>query len=275
MAALDPSIQLADADVFHARLRPDGVRFRYCVLAVMVDLDRLDEPPAIPFFSLGRWNLFGFYPADHGAHDGSDLRGAIDRMHQAAGLSRPHRVVLTCFPRILGYVFNPIATYCCSDVVGRTTSIAYEVRNTFGERHTYLCPVKESADGTVLPHECDKLFYVSPFMDMPLRYRFLTSPPRDGAFSLKIIERDTKGSVLTALMQVRAFRPTRTAVLRRLLSTPLAGFKVVAAIHWQALRLWRKGHHVRPKPAPPAPVSMDGPGAFSLTASPISGSPHA
>lgn len=257
MVALAPAIQLADAQVFHARLRPHGLRFRYSVLALMLDLDRLGEPHDIPFFSLSRWNLFGFNPADHGPRDGSDLRAAIDRMHDAVGLARPARVVLTCFPRILGFVFNPISIYCGSDAAGRITSIAYEVRNTFGEHHTYLFPVEGSPDGAVAPHECDKLFYVSPFMDMPLRYRFLISPPKDETFGLKIIERDAHGVVLTAMMQMRAFVPHRVGLLRRLAATPLAGFKVVAAIHWQALRLWLRGHRLRPRPAPPAPVSVE------------------
>lgn len=275
MATLGPAIQMADADVFHARLRPNGLRFRYSVLAMMIDLDRLDEAHAIPFFSLSRWNLLGFHPADHGPRGGLDLRQTIDRIHQEAGLRRPHRVQLTCFPRILGYVFNPIATYCCSDASGRTTSIVYEVRNTFGEQHTYLFPVDEHADGTITAHECDKQFYVSPFMDMTLRYRFLVSPPQNGTFSLKIIERDGSGVVLTALMQLRAFTPTWGALLRRLAATPLAGFKVITAIHWQALRLWMRGHRLRPRPLPPAPVSLHVPDACSLTDTQMPSSHHA
>lgn len=275
MAALTPPISFADAEIFHARLRPHGLRFRYLVLALFVDVDRLDEKVALPFFSVGRFNLFAFSPADHGPRDGSPLRDYIDRLHRDAGLARPERITLVCFARLLGYVFNPIATYCCADAEGRTTSIIYEVRNTFGEHHSYLFPVSECAEAGVNAHECDKLFYVSPFMDMPLRYRFLTTPPQRGDFSLKIIERDREGVVLTALMRARAFAPTRTALLGRLAATPLAGFKVLAGIHWQALRLWLRGHRLRPRPLPPALVSMGETGEYTRPTAHAQSATHA
>lgn len=254
MAALDPPVHIADADVFHARIRPDGIRFRYRVLALTADIDRLEDAQDIPFFSVGRFNLLGLDIRDHGPRDGSSLRAHIDDLHRKAGLERPDIVTLTCFPRILGFVFNPIAIYACRDASGALVSVAYEVRNTFGGQHTYLLPVSESQDGTVCAHECDKAFYVSPFMDMRLRYRFLLVPPKDGAVCVRIIERDATGVVLTALMQTRAFTPTRSAILKRLLATPLLGFKVLAAIHWQALRLWLRGHAIRPRPAIPASI---------------------
>lgn len=264
MATLTPPVRFADAEVFHARLRPSGLRFRYRVLALFVDIDRIGQSTGLPFFSIGRFNLFGFDPADHGPRDGSSLRRYVDGLHGNAGLPPPHQVILTCFPRILGYVFNPIATYACFDKGGQVTSVVYEVRNTFGEHHTYLSPVRINAEGQVAAHECDKLFYVSPFMDMATRYRFLIAPPQQDDFSLKIIERDREGVVLTALMQARAFAPTRGALARRFLMTPLAGFKVLAGIHWQALRLVLRGHRVRARPAPPAAVSVEAPGAYSV-----------
>ena len=273
MAALNPAIGIADADVFHARLGPNGIRFRYSVLALFVDVDRLGERPAIPMFSVDRLNLLGFSAADHGPRDGSSLRIYIDRLHARNEMARPHRIVLTCFPRILGYVFNPIATYCCMDCDGRTTSVVYEVRNTFGQHHTYLMPVLEQADGVIAPHECDKVFYVSPFMDMPLRYRFLIEPPRNDLFNLKIIERGHDGVVLTAIMQARAFRPTRFGLLRRVAAMPLAGFKVLVAIHWQAFRLWRRGHSVRERPEPP-PIGTRQRGVSSFDKSSPSRSSH-
>ena len=265
MAALGSPVEIADADVFHARLRPHGLRFRYRVLAIVADIDRLDQAKDIPFFSVGRFNLLGLNVRDHGPRDGSSLRAHIDDLHRRAGVERPENVTLICFPRILGFVFNPLAIYACRNAAGAMVSVAYEVRNTFGGLHTYLLPVNEGGDGSVAPHECDKTFYVSPFMDMPLRYRFLLAPPRNGRCSVRIIERDTNGVVLTALMQTRAFAPTRTAILARLLATPLLGFKVLAAIHWQALRLWLSGHAIRPRPIPP-----EGGPAISLSFPPSS-----
>lgn len=125
------------------------------------------------------------------------------------------------------------------------------------------------------PHECDKLFYVSPFMDMPLRYRFLLSPPNAGAFSLRIIERDRAGVVLTALMQARVFAPTRANLLKRLIASPLAGFGILARIHAQALRLWWRGHRIRHRPTPPTPVSVAEAGAYSHSVPQLTDQTHA
>ena len=265
MAAMTGPIHFADADIFHARLRPHGLTFRYCLLALHVDIDRLDEPTHLPLFTVGRFGLFGFAPRDHGLRDGSALRPYIDRLHSDAGLPPPERITLVCFPRILGFVFNPISTYVGTNAAGEATSVVYEVRNTFGQHHSYVMPLEPQAGGGIAPHECDKLFYVSPFMDMSLRYRFRLSPLQGGRFALKIIERDRDGVVLTALMRTTAFEATAPALLRRLARTPLLCLKVLAAIHWQALRLWLKGHHVRPRPVPPVAVSHALPGEFTLS----------
>lgn len=275
MAAVTGPISFADAEVFHARLRPNGLTFHYSVLALHVDIDRLHEEARLPMVSVGTFGIFGFDPRDHGPRDGSPLRPYIDWLHLQAGLTIPDHVTLVCFPRILGFVFNPISTYIGTDKTGRATSVVYEVRNTFGEHHSYVMPLETSSEGAVAAHECDKLFYVSPFMDMPLRYRFRLSPPQGGAFCLKIIERDRNGVVLTALMRTRVFEATRRSLVRRLLRTPLLCLKVVAAIHWQALRLWLKGHHIRPRPAPPAAFSRNLPGEFTLSGTPPQpGVPH-
>jgi DUF1365 family protein len=92
-------------------------------------------------------------------------------------------------------------------------------------------------------------------MDRALRYRFPLTPPSDSGYAVKIIERDRDSVVLTALMQARPFAPTALALLTRLARTPLMGFKVFAGIHWQALRLWTRGHRLRARPPAPAPVS--------------------
>lgn len=276
MAEVNPAVVFADAKVFHARLRPHGLSFRYSVLAIYVDIDRTGDRQRIPLFGFGGIRFLGFDRRDHGPRDGTPLRSYIDRLHQDTGLERPERVTLVCFPRIFGFVFNPISTYIGTDVLGRATSVVYEVRNTFGEHHTYLLPLVQAADGAIGPHECDKLFYVSPFMDMPMRYRFRLYPPRAGEFALKIIERDRQGVVLTALMQATAFEATAPALLARLVKTPLLGLKVMVAIHWQALRLWLRGHRIRARPHPPEPVSHDAPGEFTLSAnSPAPGEHHA
>jgi DUF1365 family protein len=102
-------IAFCDAQVFHARLRPHGLRFRYAVTSLLVDLDRLDEADRMcPLFSVGRFNLFGFDPRDHGQPDAAALRAHVDAVHAQARLARPDRVILCCLPRLLGFVFDPV-----------------------------------------------------------------------------------------------------------------------------------------------------------------------
>jgi hypothetical protein len=253
-SALGAAVLFCDADVFHARLRPNGLRFRYAVTSLLIDLDRArTAAPSIPFFSIGRFNLFGFDARDHGQRDLAALRAHVDQTHAASGLARPDRVVLSCFPRLMGFVFDPLSVYVGYDALGRPMSAIYEVRNTFGERHSYVVGLSRAFDDAPASHECDKVFYVSPFMDMALRYRFWLTPPSSEGYAVKIIERDSAGVVLTALMSARPFAATARALLARLARTPLLGFKVLAAIHWQALRLWLRGHALRPRP--PAPVA--------------------
>lgn len=260
--ATSRAVTFYDAKVFHARLRPHAHRFTYSVLSLVLDLDRLAEAnEASPLFSVGRLNLLSFRPKDHGPRDGSDLRAHADALLLGNGCARPARVLLLCMPRIAGLGFNPLSVYYCLDAEDRLSALIYEVRNTFGEHHSYV--VRAATDGMdTPPHDVDKIFYVSPFMDMALRYRFLTQAPGE-TVSLKIIERDTHGVVLTALLSGKVFEANFLSLLRRALSSPLLGVKVMAGIHWEALRLWLKGHRLRPRPAPPDASSFDKPGPFS------------
>ncbi|MDE2579406.1 MAG: DUF1365 domain-containing protein [Hyphomicrobiales bacterium] len=264
MAAMNGAIAFCDSDIFHARLGARPLRFRYAMVSILVDLDQLREADAVnPLFSVGRFNLLGFDERDHGLCDGSSLRAYIDTLHAQNGLAAPSRIILACFPRILGYVFNPLSVYVGFDRADRPTSVLYEVRNTFGERHSYFETLVTNSNGAPAAHEADKIFYVSPFMDMALRYRFLLTPPHEGGFALKIIEKGRAGVELTALLVARPFAPNISAIVGRIARTPLLGFKALAAIHRQALALMLRGHRIRPRPRPPAPVSINQPGLYS------------
>ncbi len=123
--------------VKHQRVRPRRHRFTYRVFWVLADIDQLDQWPS-RFFSHNRWNLFSLSDATHGPRDGSGLRPWIDKVLADSGFDRSGRVRLLCFPRILGYVFDPLSIWFCDDDEGNLQAIVYEVRNTFGEAHTYV-----------------------------------------------------------------------------------------------------------------------------------------
>lgn len=233
----------------HARLKPLGHRFQYRVYALLVDLDHIPQAAESPVFSHNRFNLLSFFDRDHGPRDGTSLRAHVDRLLLDAGAPLAHAVQLLCYPRILGWVFNPLSVYYCRDQSGELTAIIYEVRNTFGENHTYVAPIQdgELRDGLVR-QERNKLFYVSPFIKMDMRYRFRLNRP-DDKLTLRILECDADGPLLSATFSGERFPLTTKYLLRAFVQVPLQTLKIVGAIHWEALKLWVKGakFHRRPK----------------------------
>lgn len=241
--------------VMHARLKPMGHRFQYSVYTLLLDLDNLSIAVKSPIFSHNRFNLLSFYDKDHGSRDGLSLRTHVDSLLLKAGATRPHAVKLLCYPRILGWVFNPLSVYYCYDALGTLTAIIYEVRNTFGETHTYVAPIQEGElrDGLVR-QERDKRFYVSPFIKMEMRYRFRLNQP-DERLTLRILECDTEGPLLSATFSGDRFPLTSGMLLRAFFQVPFQTLKIVGGIHWEALKLWKKGAKFHRRPKRPKPVS--------------------
>ena len=148
--------------VMHHRRRPVDHRFAYRVFSLYLDLDELPLlGEHLRLLSVERPNLLSFHNRDHGARDGSPLRPWVAAQLAGAGirLARP-RIMLLCFPRLLGYVFNPLSVYFCHEDE-RLAAIVYEVKNTFGGQHAYVVPVRPEVPGPVA-HEVQKAFYVSP-----------------------------------------------------------------------------------------------------------------
>jgi uncharacterized protein len=230
-------------DVMHARLKPMRHRFSYRVMSLLIDLDRLTEADRqSPLFGVNRAALYSFREADHGARDGSSLRAYVQNCAAERGIDLTGgRVLLLCYPRLLGYTFNPLSVYFCYRADGKLALLIYEVRNTFGGIHSYVLPVtsNEISDAGVR-QEQDKLFYVSPFIEMAMRYHFRVRPP-EARVQLRILETDPEGPLLAATFN-GSRRPLRTReLLRAFCALPLVTFKIMTAIHWEALRLWLKG----------------------------------
>jgi DUF1365 family protein len=262
----DACLSIYRGPVMHARMKPVTHRFTYDVFSTLIDLDRLEEANRLSaFFSVGRFNLLSFSPKDHGPRDGSDLRAYVDRVLAKAGIDiAGGRVLLLCYPRILGFTFNPLSVYYCYDASGEMAALVYEVRNTFGEAHTYVAPIAEGeAQAGQVRQDRDKLFYVSPFLDMSMRYHFRLQPPAE-TLKLRILETDPQGPILAATFNGRREEANTANLLANFLRIPLLTFKVVAAIHWEALRLYIKGMRIRPRPVPPAPLSYRGPDSNAL-----------
>ena len=245
----------------HQRFRPVPHRFTYRVFSMLLDLDEL---PAIDrgsrLFGVDRAALLSFRTRDHGPRDGSPLRPWLAGILAEAGIEfGKGRVRLHCFPRLLGYVFNPLSTYFCEDEAGRLTAIVYEVKNTFGGQHAYVLPVPEGA-GDTIRQRCDKTFPVSPFIPMEASYRFAIRRPEE-RFNLRIDEHDSDGRLLVAAHDATRLPLDDRTLLRVLAGNCALTFKVIVGIHFEALRLWFKGtpsfpaeSHGRPPPSATQPV---------------------
>ncbi|MGB0749331.1 MAG: DUF1365 domain-containing protein [Magnetospiraceae bacterium] len=226
--------------VTHHRHRPVRHDLGYRVFSFLLDLDRLETLARdCHLFSHNRFNLFSFHDKDHGAGDGAPLRDWVDRQLLKAGVDTGDGpVFLLCYPRMLGYVFNPLSVYYCYDRGGALQALLYEVHNTHGERHTYVLPVNP-LEGAI-SQACDKRFFVSPFIGMTASYRFVIHPPAD-RIALAIHESDPDGPLLDAVFHGRRRAFSDRVLARLLVSHPLMTLKVILGIHWEAFRLWRKG----------------------------------
>jgi uncharacterized protein len=242
--------------VTHQRLRPVRHELHYRVFSLFVDLDELpDLARRLRLLSHNRFNLFSFHDRDHGTRRDEALRPYVERQLARAGIELGGGPIrLLCFPRVLGYVFNPLSIYFCHGCDEALRAILYEVSNTFGEQHSYLIPVA-GADG-VVSQNCAKEFYVSPFMEMEGRYEFRLSPPAE-KIAVYIRQSDRDGPILHASLAGDRADLTDRALLGAFLAYPLMTLKVIGGIHWEALRLWRKGLKVLPHPVPPTdPVTI-------------------
>ncbi len=242
-AASLPDAAIYYGHVMHCRLRPFRHRFVYRVFSLFADIDALDALAArTPFFSHNRLNLFSLMDRDHGLADGSPLRPWVEALSADAGLNLGGgRIFMLCFPRMFGFVFNPLTVFFCFDDQARLRSIIYEVRNTFGEKHPYVAAIDgvPSPDG-LITHQRDKNFYVSPFIDMNMIYTFRLRMPGE-KLSVMIREHAPEGEILIATLtgEKRPFN-SRT-LIKALCLYPLMSLKIIVAIHFEALRLWRKG----------------------------------
>ncbi|WP_077035421.1 DUF1365 domain-containing protein [Pelomonas sp. KK5] len=237
--------------VTHRRLRPRRHHLAYRIYQLLIDIDELPRLDAgLRLFSVGRFNLFSFHPADHGDGSGRPLREQLDQHQREAGLPLGGAIRLLTMPRLLGHGFNPLSVWFCHAPGGALQALVYEVNNTFGQRHSYLIPVAADA-GPVVVQRCAKQLYVSPFNGMAMHYRFRVEPPA-GAVAVGIGVHEAEGPLMHARLEGQRRPLSDAALLRVFFSHPLLTLKVVAAIHWEALRLWLKRVPLQARPdAPP------------------------
>ncbi|MDB4845720.1 DUF1365 domain-containing protein [Candidatus Pelagibacter sp.] len=226
--------------VIHKRFKPKIHFFNYKVFSLLIDLSELHLlDKNLKLFSYNKFNIISFYNSDHGRRDGSSLKKwVIDNLKKNNINTNNIQIKLLCYPRIFGYVFNPLSIFYIYDKNEDLISILYEVKNTFGEQHTYVFKSKKGQN--LIQHVCKKKFHVSPFIDMNCIYFFRLLKPSN-KISVIIDQNDKEGKILYASQNGIKSELNNSTLIKAYLKHPLMTFKIILAIHFEAFKLWTKG----------------------------------
>ena len=225
--------------VIHKRFKPRLHFFKYKVFSLLIDLSELNIlDKNISFFSYNRFNLISFFDKDHGDRDGKSLIEWVKKNLKNNQIENENiKIKLLCYPRILGYVFNPLSVFYIYDNDEKLISILYEVKNTFGEQHTYIFKIEND---NLLQHDCEKKFHVSPFIEMNCNYFFRLLTPGE-KISVIIDQYQTNEKILYASQDGTRVDFNSKELIKSYLKHPFMTLKIISAIHFEAFRLWAKG----------------------------------
>ena len=226
--------------VIHKRFKPKVHSFNYSVFSLLIDLSELDlMNNNLRIFSYNKFNIVSFYSKDHGPRDGSSLRNwVIENLKKNNIEIEGIQIKLLCYPRIFGYVFNPLSVFYIYNKNSELISILYEVKNTFGDQHTYIFKTKKNEN--LIQHICKKKFHVSPFIKMDCIYFFRLLKPGNRV-SVIIDLQDQEGKILFASQDGEKSELNNKNLIRSYIKHPLMSFKIIVAIHFEAFKLWSKG----------------------------------
>ena len=238
--------------VRHRRYTPHAHEFRYKLALFYLDLEELDQVfDGRWHWTLDRPSLAAFRRADYLGDAGEPLLEAVRRrVREATGRVLTGPVRLLTHARYFGHCFNPVSFYYCYEPDGVTLdTVLAEITNTpWRERHAYVLPLDAGErHGSAVHFGFDKAFHVSPFLPMDMHYQWAFQAPGESIRVHMDVLRD-EARAFDATMSLERHELTPATRRRCLLRFPPMTFKVVAAIHWQALRLWLKGNPVHDHP---------------------------
>ena len=226
--------------VVHKRFKPKKHFFKYKVFSLLIDLSEIYQlEKELILFSYNKFNILSFYDSDHGLRDGSSLKEWVKENMKKNNINTEGiSIKLLCYPRIWGYVFNPLSVFFVYDKNSSLISILYEVKNTFGEQHTYIFKLQKADE--LIEHTCKKKFHVSPFIEMECTYFFKITKPGEKIL-VYIDQYDCEDKLLVALQEGIKVDLNNKNLLKNYFFHPFMSFKIILAIHFEAFRLWIKG----------------------------------
>jgi DUF1365 family protein len=252
--ALNSSIYTAK--VMHHRLAPKKHRFWYHIYMFYLDLDELSIlEEKLRWFSLNRFNLFNFRDKDHlQLPDGNvdltkGVKAQISEYILANGVEIGEgRIMLLTNLCVLGYNFNPVSFYFCFDEHGNPLCAVAEISNTYHEMKMFFFGKAQFESG-IFKSQVQKLFYVSPFIDLAAFFDFKLAIPGE-KLDIKIDDHDENGVRFFLSTLTGKRKPlTNANMLHYFFSIPLIPLWVMGLIHWQAFKLWIKKINYHPKAA--------------------------
>jgi len=228
--------------VIHERYIPFINRFKYNVMSMYIDYDELTFlHKRVKLFSYNKFNFFSFNEIDHGYRNGKSLNEYVIFFLKKNNIKyKSLKVKILCFPRIFGYVFNPLSIIYCFDNHD-LIAVFYEVKNTPNEQHTYVFANNKKNKKSIYKHECDKIFYVSPFIKMDCKYKFYNKIPNKNISVFIDVYDKSKNKILFASQTGKRIKFSSFSLLKQILINPAIMYKIIFFILYQSVIIMFKG----------------------------------
>lgn len=229
---------LQPGSVFHKRIYPYNHQFKYKTVSALINLDELDIINKLFLFSVNSFNLFSFFFKDHGErNDNNPKYFILKNITKKFNDKTKYTIYLYCTPSFFGYVFNPISIYLCKDKKNKIKYVCYEVKNTHHEQHCYFIKIKKNSEK--IYSQLQKKFYVSPFLQMNLKYKFYLFNKKN-IFLLNIDVYKKNQIILKTGISSKTVALNNMTLIYYFIKNLFFAQKVIILIHYQAIKIFIK-----------------------------------
>lgn len=205
-----------------------------------LDLDEIDMLAKKLFlFSRNKFNAFAFRDRDHLVYDKPGVKENILKFIRENGIKQEvGRIQLLTNVATFGYNFNPVSFYFCFDKENNPLCVVPEVGNTFHELRPFFIG-RDNLIDRQYSARIQKYFYVSPFIDHDVFFDFQLTVPGE-KLNIKINDYQHGERIFITHLWGKQKPLNDINLLKYALKYPFVTVKVIATIHWQALKLIMK-----------------------------------